>query len=470
MTSEASLQALVDSKPDMVDFFFNDTPGPHSRNSAGLSPVPFEFSNWRSEQNAWRDTAVLFDQSHHMPELFLRGPDAFKLLNRIGINSLANFKPGVAKQFVGCNELGQVIGDCVLHALGDDTYELISGMTLLNWVRFHAETGDYDVVAEMDLATSDNPSGRVNFRYEIDGPYAAAIFNEVVEGGAPSIEFFRTARVTIAGVDVLALRHSMAGHLGVELSGPYAERDKVRNALIEAGEAHGLKLGGLKAYYSTSFESGWIAYPLPAIYTSDCTRAFREWLPGDGWEAKYQLAGSFRSSKIEDYYTTPYDLGYGRLIKFDHDFIGREALQKSDTSRRRTKVTLVWDKDDVGKIFGSLLEPDLPFKYIELPVADYGVQQRDVVRTAEGTGVGLSTLCGYSANEAEMISLGIVDQAYATPGTELVLTWGEPDGGSRKPRVERHRQTTVRVTVAPVPYAKAVREMKRATIAEMQPA
>ena len=37
--------------------------------------VPAEYSNWRDEQRAWRDTCVLFDQSHHMPELFVRGPD-----------------------------------------------------------------------------------------------------------------------------------------------------------------------------------------------------------------------------------------------------------------------------------------------------------------------------------------------------------------------------------------------------------
>ena len=38
-----------------------------------------EFSNWRDEQRAWRETAVLFDQSHHMAELMVEGPDAFDL-------------------------------------------------------------------------------------------------------------------------------------------------------------------------------------------------------------------------------------------------------------------------------------------------------------------------------------------------------------------------------------------------------
>ena len=62
-----SLQALIDATPDLVSYLYNDTPGPHSRARAGLSPVPAEFSNWRDEQRAWRETAILFDAGHATP-------------------------------------------------------------------------------------------------------------------------------------------------------------------------------------------------------------------------------------------------------------------------------------------------------------------------------------------------------------------------------------------------------------------
>ena len=39
-----------------------------------------EFTNWRDEQRAWAETCVLFDQTHHMVNLFVEGPDAVKLL------------------------------------------------------------------------------------------------------------------------------------------------------------------------------------------------------------------------------------------------------------------------------------------------------------------------------------------------------------------------------------------------------
>ncbi len=66
--------------------------------------------------------------------------------------------------------------------------------------------------------------------------------------------------------------------------------------------------------------------------------------------------------------------------------------------------------------------------------------------------------------EREILSLASMDATHATPGTELLLTWGEPDGGSRKLHVERHQQTQVRVTVAPAPYAAVVQKMKHETL------
>lgn len=450
-----SLQDLIDRTPDLVDYLYNDSPGAHSRLRPDLTPVRQEITNWRDEQRSWRESAILFDQSHHMPELLVSGPDAKRLLGHIGVNSLANLEPGRAKQFIGVNPRGQMIGDCILYDLGEGVYELVSSTPLLNWIEFNAATGDWDVTLERDDNTSDNPTGRRKlFRYQLDGPNAAAIFDEVVEGGAPEIGFFRTARVRIAGVDVMVLRHSMSGHKGYEISGPFDQGETVRSAIVEAGAKHGLLQAGAKTYFSASFEGGWMAYPLPAIYTGDDLRAYREWLPATSWEAKFQLAGSFKPSSIEEYYVTPYDLGYGKLVSFDHDFIGREALEEIAKHPRRTKVTLVWNKDDVLRVWESLLEPGVPFKFLDLPVADYGnLMHRDEVRDADGTVIGLATKTGYSINERKILSLAMLDVDRANIGDEVEIVWGEPDGGSRKPQVELHRQTVVRATVAPAPYA-----------------
>src|SRR3546814_13541034 len=75
-------------------------------------------------------------------------------------------------------------------------------------------------------------------------------------------------------------------------------------------------------------------------WSSDvCSSDLREWLPATGYEASGSLGGSFYSDNIEDYYVSPYELGYGPFVKFDHDFIGREALQKMAERPHRRKVT-----------------------------------------------------------------------------------------------------------------------------------
>jgi glycine cleavage system aminomethyltransferase T len=460
-----TLQDLIDSVPSLVDYFYNDTVSVHASNRDGLTPVPLEFSNWREEQRAWREAVLIFDQAHHMPEMFLSGPDATRLLNYLGINSFKNFAPLRAKQFICCNHNGQVIGECVLQHLEDGVYELISGMHLQNWVQYNAEVGGYDVKIVRDLHTALNSTGRTNFRYQLEGPFTEAVFAEVVEGEMPDIPFFRLARVRIAGCDVLALRHGGAGHGGVELSGPYADGPKVRAALMAAGEKHGIRPAGVKTYFSTLGEAGWIGYPTPAVYTDPKLADFRKWLSDDGWEASTQLAGSFYSQNIEDYYVTPWDLGVSHLLKFDHDFVGRAALEAmAAQTGHRKKVTLVWNNEDVTRIYASMFEPGPAFKAMELPKSSYGLMQGDEVRDTSGKIVGMSIFVGYTVNEAKFLSVAIVNADQAEPGAEVVVTWGEPNGGSRKPNVERHRQTTVRATVAPNPYAKYAQTMKNAAL------
>jgi vanillate/3-O-methylgallate O-demethylase len=463
-----SLQDLLDEVGDgLVGYFYHETAAPHfSRSASAGGYLPAEFTNWRDEQRAWREAAVLFDQSHHMPELFLAGPDALRLLERVGVNSFAGFAPGRAKQLVACAPRGHVIGDCILYYLQDGTFELVSGATVLDWVHYQAKTGGFDVTVRRDNATLDNPAGRrARFRFQLDGPAAGDVFAAAAGGTVPELKFFRTAQVTIAGRDVLVLRHGMAGHKGVELSGPFDDADAVRSAILAAGERHGLLRGGTRAYFSSVIESGWIGYPVPGIYTGAELRGFREWLSADGWQARTQLGGSYVAGDIEDYYVTPYELGYGRHVRFDHDFIGAQALRAIQSASGRQKVTLVWNRADVTRVWASQLGQGPRYKALEQPVSSYAFPQHDEVRTPDGCLAGLSTRCGYSNNEGEFLSLALIDAAHAEPGRELILTWGEPAGGPRKPHVERHEQTTIRATVAPVPYAATVRQLRRATVA-----
>ena len=281
---------------------------------------------------------------------------------------------------------------------------------------------------------------------------------EKLNGGpVPDIKFFNFDFITIGGRKVRALRHGMAGAPGLEVWGPYEQAEEVRNIIMEAGAEFGLTQVGSRAYATNTLESGWIPSPLPAVYTGDKMQAYRQWLPANGYEATCSIGGSFVSGNIEDYYLTPYELGYGPFVKFDHDFVGREALEKKAGQPHRRKVTFEWNPEDVTRIFDSMLRPnELPYKFFDLPLANYASSSFDKV-SLNGKTVGLSMFAGYSYNERTALSLGVVDAGVATNDV-LTLTWGEPDGGSGKTTVERHRQLEVQVKVAPVPYARGARE------------
>jgi vanillate/3-O-methylgallate O-demethylase len=418
--------------------------------------VPSEFSNWRDEQAAWRETCALFDQSHHMTDLYVEGPDVIPLLASLGVNTFANAAVNKAKQFVACNPDGYVIGDAILFFLDEDRVSLVGRPSAQNWVQYHAETGGWDVRAERDERTAANPTGgRRLFRFQVQGPNAMGVLEQATGGALPEIPFFAMGELTIAGRKVRALHHGMSGVPGLELFGPWAEREDVRGAIVAAGADHGLRQVGSRAYATNTLESGWIPSPLPAVFTGDELEPYRRWLPADWYEGTGSLGGSFVSGDIEDYYLTPWDLGYGPFVKFDHDFVGREALEQMAQRQARRKVTLAWNGGDVARAMATLFERGDPAKYIDLPLSNYATWPYDRL-TVDGEVVGVSTFSGYSFNERSMLSLAIVDDEVAI-GDEVVLLWGEEGGGSDRPVVERHGQVEIRAVVSPCPYSEVAR-------------
>ena len=54
----------------------------------------------------------------------------------------------------------------------------------------------------------------------------------------------------------------------------------------------------------------------------------------------------------------------------------------------------------------------------------------------------------------------MIDEADAELGKEVVVIGGEPDGGSKKPGVERHVQKEIRATIQPWPYSKQAQDYR----------
>lgn len=455
--SEQTLQQKLDAAGDIVEFLRNQQVGPNV-----YPGVPAEYSNWRNEQKAWAESAVLFNQSYHMVELYVRGPDAFALLESLAINSFKNFAVNKAKQFVPCTPDGYVIGDVILFYLADEEFSLVGRAPAIEWVEFHAATGDWNVTVERDERTAMRTDGkRKNYRFQLQGPNAMKILEQAMGQTPPDLKFFNMAHIDIGGKDVIALRHGMAGQPGYELFGPWADYQAVHGALVEAGKDHGLALVGGRAYSSNTLESGWLPSPLPAVYTGDdpMLKAYREWLSGKSYEGMCSIGGSYVPETVEGYYLTPWDIGYGHIVKFDHDFVGRAALERMAGETHRTKVTLALDNEDVLRVMSSMFTKGSGrAKFFEFPSAVYSMHPFDEVRSQDGKTIGVSTWIGYSSNEGRMLSLAMIDPDYVKMGETVTLVWGEPNGGTSKPTVEPHEQVEIKAIVSPVPYSETARD------------
>ena len=341
-----SLEEKLNAVGSAVEMARNSQIGPYV-----YPAVAAEFSNWRDEQVAWRETCALFDQSHHMTDLYIEGPDVIRLLSAVGVNTFENFKVNKAKQFVVCNPDGYVIGDGILFFLDENRVSLVGRPSAHNWVQYHAETGGYDVTLERDERTAANPTGRRKiYRFQVQGPTAMQTLEKAAGGALPEIKFFNMGEITIAGRKVRALHHGMSGVPGLELFGPWEDSEDVRGAIVEAGSDFGLRqvgLAGLRDEHARVRLD-----PLPAACRLHRRRdeGLPRVAPGQRLRgARARSAAAIYSDEIEDYYLTPHDLGYWPFVKFDHDFVGREALEAMGDEPAREKVTLAWNGEDVAR-------------------------------------------------------------------------------------------------------------------------
>lgn len=454
--SAQNLQDVLDQAGSPVDLLRNSQLG------AYIYPVvPSEFTNFRREINAWRDTVVLYDQSHHMANLFISGPDALRLISDTGINSFTNFPVDTAKQFVPVGPEGGVIGDGILFRESEHEFTFVGRAPVANWLQYNATKG-YDVEIINDPRSPSRPYGkpvtRKLWRFQIQGPRAWDVINKLNGSELEQLKFFRMSHMNVAGQRVRTLRHGMAGAPGLEIWGPYDSYDKIRDAVLEAGREFGMEPVGSRAYSSNTLESGWIPSPLPAVYTAEELRPYREWLGADSYEATNALAGSFVSDSIEDYYLNPWELGYGSFVKFDHDFLGRDALAALDPATQRRKVTLEWNSDDFAKLLASPADPEGPgYQFFDLPNANYGSSNYDSILDSDDNVIGLSLFTGYAVNERRALSLATINPDVPL-GAEVRVVWGEPGGGSKKTTVQPHEQLALRAIVSPAPYSKMARE------------
>lgn len=404
-----------------------------------------EYTGWRQEQTAWHETVALSDLSHHMSDTVFEGPDTTRLLAAVSANNYASFAVGQAKQFIPVSSGGKLVMDGILLREAEQRYTLSGVSAAQNWVKYHAETGGYDVSFTTDPESSLRGGADPKlFRYQIQGPLAGELVERLFGAPLPPVKFFHSTPVTLDGRRFRALRHGMAGQPGFEFLGDWADGAAIKDALLRAGEPLGLVHVGAQAYPTASLESGWIPTVVPAIYTDPGLADYRRYVGLYSFEGQKPLHGSYYSDAIEDYYVSPFELGYGKSVSFEHDFIGRDALLQARDELVRTKVTLVLDMADVRAVLGA--DPGFVLSY-----ARYAVEKDGVV-------LGMTYYAGSVEPAHTVLALGIIDCRLAEPGTEVRVLWGEHPGPGT---ADVPAFPAIRATVQPAPYDQHARTAYR---------
>jgi len=407
-----------------------------------------EYAGWRREQQSWHSGATIMDLSHHMSDTVFEGSDVTRLLSEVSANNYEKFAVGQAKQFIPVAADGNIVTDGILLKETEERYVLSGVAAAQNWVRFHAGRSGHDVSSSTDPNSSVRGGGDPKtFRYQIQGPLARDLVERVFGGPLPEVRFFHSSILSLDGRPVRALRHGMAGQDGYEFIGAWNDAAAVKETFLRVGEEFGLVHVGAWAYPTASLESGWIPSPLPAIYTAPELAEYRQFVGLYSYEGQNALHGTYVSDRIEDYYASPYELGYGRSISLGHDFTGRDALIAAQQEPLRRKVTLVIDPADLASV--PTFRDDF--------VLDYG---RHRVEAGDDL-AGMTYYAGSVDPVGSVLALALVDERFAVPGTTVTLVWGEHPGVGT-PDGEVPEFTRLRATVRPAPYDEYARSRYRA--------
>jgi glycine cleavage system aminomethyltransferase T len=393
-------------------------------------------TGWRDEQLAGKTACALNGTLNPTITFKIAGPEALKFLESTCVNSFAKFPIGSGKHAIMCNDDGLVMADGVLLRLGEE--EFIT-YWLAPYIAYALLESGFDAQGE-DL------TGQV-FLFQVTGPNSLAALEKTTGEDLSDIRFMRHRPSSIDGRSVRIVRMGMSGTLAYEVHGAAEDGPAVYSAIEAAGEEFGLRKLGVKSYMMNHTEAGFAQayYHFPYPWFED--EGFAAFLAQGGGGLSQAFTGSMGPDRSLRY-RNPFELGWGNMVKFDHDFVGRAALEKEAANPRRAMVTLVWNVEDIIDIYRSRFEPGEPYQDMDAPIhyqwtAPYGTNTfwADQVRK-DGQLVGISSGRAYSYHYREMISLCSIDTAYSQIGTEVEVLWGNPGT----------RQKKIRAVVARFPY------------------
>jgi vanillate/3-O-methylgallate O-demethylase len=382
----------------------------------------WEFGGWRRESQSWRQGCYIHAGLSGTGPISIRGPRAKPYLQGILINSLEKFPIGSMKHAVMLNDSGLIVAHGILERKGEDEFESFAGGP--------PGTTQTKVPDGVEIR-------RLNhYLFQIAGPTSLQVLERATDESIRDIKFLRFRDSRIKGLRTEVGRIGMTGNLAYELHGPMEEGPAIYEAVLEAGRDLGIERLGWGTYLCNHVEGGFPQHTwtfIGAVAPAQWPEVMQRW----------QVSGSVNPTNIRARNRTPVEVRWDNMARFDHDFVGRKALEAEMANPQRTTVTLRWNADDVMDTYASLLRPGEPYKPIDLPYAPqrWPMAHADHVLMG-GQEVGWSSGTIYSTAFREILSLGCIELDASALDNEVIVQWGD-HGSKIKP---------IRAIVAQFPY------------------
>jgi aminomethyltransferase len=276
--------------------------GEHRALGARLVPfagwlMPVQYEGIKAEHEAVRTRAGLFDVSH-MGEIIVEGPNAVAEVDRLVTNDVSRLSVGAALYTVCCNDKGTILDDLIVYRLEQDKVLVVCNAANRSKIVSH-------FAANISLETPWNDVSDAWALLALQGPKAVDVLREL---GAPhdllGLPTFHVLRTSLAGVELWAARTGYTGEDGFEFFCPSENAATLWRALLDRGNAHGLRPAGLGARDTLRLEARLM------LYGNDITER-----------------------------TNPFEAGLGWVVKLDAaDFIGKEALKSIKAAGTERKL------------------------------------------------------------------------------------------------------------------------------------